>query len=266
VLAVRDTRRTRIALAALLAVALALIAADYLGLTGLRAAGGAVFGTAERALASVGGRITGPSARVRSLERQLITLRAQLSGARLSKAEYAQLARLLRLSGQGGYRIVVANVIALGQGYQRTVTLDAGSRDGVRPEETVLNGSGLVGTVTSVSPWTSTVVLATDPSAVAGVRLVGGGQLGWVTGAPGAPGSGLLRLRVLGPSTVLAPGEQVVTAASQGGTPYVAGVPVGIVVRVQAPAGTLTGTALVRPFVDFAALDVVGVVVARRGS
>ena len=54
------------------------------------------------------------------------------------------------LAGKGGYRIVAASVIANGQGFQQTVTLDAGSRDGVKPRETVLNGQGLVGEVTSV--------------------------------------------------------------------------------------------------------------------
>jgi rod shape-determining protein MreC len=53
----------------------------------------------------------------------------------------------------------------------------------------------------------------------------------------------------------------LVTAASVNNRPYVAGVPVGVVTRVAAGGG-LTRTALVRPFTDFSALEVVGVVVA----
>lgn len=274
----RDTRRTRVVLAALLAAALALITIDYLGgSASLRAIGGAVFGTAEHAISSVtrpiagffdrGAGAAGLSARVQTLQRQLIGLRAQLSEERLSRAEYVQLVRLLRLSGRGGYRVVAANVIAVGQGYEQTVTLDAGSGDGIRPAETVLNGAGLVGTVTSVSPWTCTVLLATDATAVAGVRLVGSGQMGWVTGAGHSfSGSGLLRLHVLRPSA-LAPGQQLVTSASVGDRPYVPGVPVGVITSVEVGSGALTGTALARPYVDFAALDVVGVVVTpQRGT
>jgi len=274
---VHDTRRTRVVLAMLLTVALALIAIDYLGgSVPLRAIGGAVFGTAERAIWSATGPIAGffehgagaagSARRVQALERQLIRLRAQLSSEQLSRADYAQLVKLLRLSGQGGYRIVAANVIAVGQGYDQAVTLDAGSRDGVRPEETVLNASGLVGTVTSVSPWTCTVLLATDATAVAGVRLAGSAQMGWVTGtAKSLSGSDVLRLHVLGSSSAVAPGQQLVTSASVGDRPYVAGVPVGVVTRVETGAG-LTGTALVRPFVDFSALDVVGVVLTPNRS
>src|SRR5215471_14962371 len=52
---VHDTRRTRMVLGVLLALALALIATDYLGGSApLRAIGGAVFGPAERAVRSVG--------------------------------------------------------------------------------------------------------------------------------------------------------------------------------------------------------------------
>jgi len=258
----------------LLTVALALIVTDYLGGSApLRSIGGAVFGTAERATWSVTGPIAGffehgagaagSARRVQALERQLIRLRAQLSNEQLTRTDHAQLAKLLRLSGQGGYRIVAANVIAVGQGYEQAVTLDVGSRDGVRPEETVL-ASGLVGTVTSVSPWTCTVLLATDATAVAGVRLVGSGQMGWVTGtANSLSGPDLLRLHVLGSSGTISTGQRLVTSASIGNRPYVPGVPVGAVTQVGIGAG-LTGTALVRPFADFTALDVVGVVTPNR--
>jgi len=267
-----ETRRTRVVLATLLTVALALIATDYLGGSGpLRTIGGAVFGTAERATNAVTGPIArffergagaaGAGPQVQALERQLISLRAQLSNEQLSRTDYGQLVKLLRLTGRSGYRIVAATVIAVGQGYDRTVTLDVGSRDGIRPEETVVNGSGLVGTVTSVSPWTCTVLLASDATAVVGVRLAGSGQMGWVTGAASSvSGLDVLTLHVLGSSSAVAPGQQLFTSASVGNRPYVAGVPVGVVARVETGAG-LTKTALVRPFVDFSALDVVGVVV-----
>lgn len=274
-----DTRRTRIVFAVLLVVAMALISADYLGgSASLRAIGGTVFGTAERAVRSVTepiaglvGRVAGSagsSDRVQALEREVIRLRARLSGAQLSRREYAQLAALLRLGGRSRYEIVDANVIAVGQGYEQAVTLDAGSRSGIKPQETVLNASGLVGTVISVSPWTCTVLLATDPTAVAGVRLTGSGRMGWVTGtAKGRSRQDLLELHVLGASSALARGQQLVTAASVGDMPYVAGVPVGVVTRVETGAG-LTATALVRPFADFSVLDVVGVVVTpgQQGS
>jgi rod shape-determining protein MreC len=278
VISLPDTRRTRIVLAVLLAAALVLIGIDYLGgPASLRTIGGTVFGPAERAVRAVTSPIAGylehragaagASQRVNALEHELIKLRAKLNSEQLSRRQYAQLARLLRLPGSGKHRIIGADVIAVGQGYQQDVTLDVGAREGVMPQETVLNASGLVGTVTSVSPWTCTVQLAVDPAAVAGVRLAGSGQLGWVGGTGSRSGGWLLLLHLLGGSSALAPGQRLVTAASVGNRPYVAGVPVGVVTRVGAGGG-LTKTALVRPFADFSALDVVGVIVTpnRPGS
>jgi rod shape-determining protein MreC len=60
---------------------------------------------------------------------------------------------------------------------------------------------------------------------------------------------------------VLKPGQEVVTYASVGDQPEVPGVPVGTIVTVNSSAGSLTQTAMVRPYVSFTALGVVGVVV-----
>lgn len=262
-------------LGVLLVAALALITFDYRDgssgpIHGLRQFGGSVFGTVERVISTVtgpvvhffdrGGSGSGPT--VAALQQEVIKLRAQLSQEQLSRAEYQQLSQLLQLSGRGGYRIVAATVIAVGQGYAQTVTLDAGSRDGVRPQETVIDGQGLVGTVTAVSAQTCTALLATDATSVVGVTLASSGEIGWVTG-PGKSrsGSGLLRLQVLDANAVLSPGDQLVTSASVHDRPYVPGVPVGVISKVENRAGSLTALALVRPYVDFTTLGVVGIVV-----
>ena len=64
------------------------------------------------------------------------------------------------------------------------MTLNAGSADGIRADETVLNGAGLVGTVVR-QPTTATVQLATDAGATVGVRMTGSGQIGALTGTAG---------------------------------------------------------------------------------
>ncbi len=146
---------------------------------------------------------------------------------------------------------------------QQTVTLDAGSRDGVGPQETVLNGQGLVGEVDLGEP--------ADLHGAAGNRRHLGrrgaagasGQIGWVTGeGTTVAGKGLLRLQVLDATAVLSPGQQLVTSASVQDRPYVPGVPVGVISPVQNRAGALTASAQVRPYADFTALGVVGIVVA----
>jgi rod shape-determining protein MreC len=257
----------------LLIIAIALITLDFRdgGASPARNAGADIFGPVERVthdvtdpVASLFDSITGgPSAQntIASLQQENAALRAQLSSAQLSKTARQQLAKLLQLDA-GGYRIMAANVIAAGGDYSDTVTLDVGRSDGIKPDETVLNGSGFVGTVTQVSEDTSTVLLANDASSVIGVQLAGSGEIGAVTGTgKSMSGSAMLRLTLFDANAVLEPGQQVDTYASVGDQPEVPGVPVGTVVSVRNSPGSLTQTALVRPFVDFTALGVVGVVV-----
>jgi rod shape-determining protein MreC len=262
-----------VVLGVLLLVALALITLDFRdgGASPARNVGADVFGPIERVtdditnpVSSLFDSITGgPSSQgtIANLQQENASLRAQLSAAQLSKSESRQLAQLLRIDA-GAYRIVAATVIAAGGDYSDTVTLDAGSSDGIKRDETVLNGSGFVGTVTQVSLDTCTVVLASDASSFIGVQIAGSGEIGEVTGTgKSMSGSGLLRLTLFDSNAVLQPGQEIVTYASVNDRPEVPGVPVGTVVSVQNSADTLVQTALVRPFVTFTALGVVGVVV-----
>ena len=268
---VRDTRRTRRVLIVLLAVALALIAFSYSDssspvLRGVRHVSGSVFGGVEHAGTSVAGFFgasSGASGQVGQLQSEVVRLRAELSQASLSTTEYQQLHKMLQLAGTGRYRVVAATVIAVGQGYQQTVTVDAGSADGVKANETVLNGQGLVGQVTAVTAHTATVLLASDSSSVVGVALAPSGELGWVTG-PGAASTGpggMLKLAVIDSAAALKPGEAMVTSASVHDQPFVPGVPVGTIYKIINKGGSLTPMALVKPYADLSALGVLGIVV-----
>ena len=269
-----DTRRVRLVLGVLLIAAVALITVDFRdgGSSPVRSGGAGFFGPVERVTSDVTSPISsvfdwvtgGPSAdsKIAALQAANARLRAELSSAQLSRADEAQLSSLLRLAGRGGYRIVAASVIAAGEDYANSVTLDVGSRDGVRAQETVLNGDGLVGTVTQVSTDTSTVLLATDASSVVGARMAGSNQIGAVTGTgKSLSGPSVMQLRLFDANATLQPGQSLVTFGSVQDRPYVPGVPIGQVTAVQGNAGSLTQTALVKPFVNFTSLGVVGVVV-----
>jgi rod shape-determining protein MreC len=266
---VRDTRRTRVVLLVLLVVGLALIAFGYSDgsspvLRGVRHVSGSVFGGAEHAASSVASFFSGSGSspsQLHQLQQEVTTLKAELSGEQLSRADYQQLHKLLQVAGAGRYRIVAATVIAVGQGYQLTVTLDAGSANGVKAGDTVMNDQGLVGQVTSVTSSTSTVMLAGNSAAVVGVALAPSGELGYVTGpGPVDGGDGLMRLTMLNSTSVVKAGEQLVTAPSSARQSYAPGVPVGRITEVVNRNGSLTPVALVRPFTDFTALGVVGII------
>ncbi len=262
-----EARRTRVVLIGLLVVAIALITIDFRdgGGSSAHGVGGRLFAPVEHVAGDVTGGLRGAAGggEVASLQRQNDQLRAQLAQAQAADADAAQLAALLHLA-KGKYTVVTGTVIAAGGDYSDTVTLNVGSADGITPNETVLNGDGLVGTVAAVTPTTATVQLATDAGATVGVRMTGSGQIGALTGrASSMTGSVQLKLTMFNSSAALQPGQTLVTFGSVGGRPYVPGVPVGIVSAVTTPPGSLSPTALVKPFADFTGLGVVGVVVSK---
>ncbi|MGK5556466.1 rod shape-determining protein MreC [Actinomadura kijaniata] len=275
-----DTRRSRVVLGVLLGAALLMITIDYRGgadspLRALRGVGATVFGPVERASATVVRPVgntfdaitDAPDQRRRAerLARENQRLREQLRANRLNQSRADQLDRLLGTAGVGGYRIRAAQVISAGQGLEDTVTIDIGSRDGVRRDMTVIAAEGLVGRVTRVGPATATVLLATDVTSTVGARLEDSKEIGIVQGRGrrglGGGGQTPLRYQLLDADAPMRVGQRLVTLGSQGERPYVPGVPIGVVERIDRPVGGLTRTAYVRPFVRFTSLDVVAVVV-----
>ncbi|MFI7448454.1 rod shape-determining protein MreC [Nonomuraea sp. NPDC049714] len=272
----RDSRHARLILGMLLTAALVILTVDHRTGEGspmrqLRAAGAWVFGTAEQVggavTRSVGGFVhgvvTAPHARedIERLKKENAKLRAGLAANKLDETRSTELRRLLGLAGLGGYQVLPANVIARrGEpGFEDAIELDAGTDDGVRADMTVLNGDGLIGRVVRASSRTSTVVLLSDPASAAGARLEGGQEIGVVHGV-GENGR-LLRFRLLDSTAPMTRGGRLVSFGSHHGAPYVPGVPIGVIERVEATPGALTRIAYAKPFADLTALDVVGVVV-----
>jgi len=242
-------------------------------LSPLRSAVGSVVGPAETATAAVArpfAALGGMLDDNQHLRRQVATLAAensQLRSARelapMQKRRLAELDALTRTADETGYSLVPARVVAIGpaQSFKRTVTIDAGTSSGVRADMTVVNGDGLVGRVVSATSTTATVLLIVDGGSVVGTRLGSDLELGSVTGKGALSGSSALQLDLVDDSAVPAKGDVVATWGSPGGVPYVAGIPIGKVGKVYSSPRTMAVHAEVTPFVNFGALDLVGVVV-----
>ncbi|MFI0213718.1 rod shape-determining protein MreC [Streptomyces lydicus] len=270
----RDTRESRLLLVLLVAIAFALITVDIRGgeqspLDGVRQAAASAFGPVERGVARVVdpvGNAVGAvrdsgqrHSRIAELEHQNEALKAKLGSSDRNRSRAAELDKILKTAGTGQYAIKGAQVIAIGsaQGFSWTITIDAGSRDGIARDMTVLNGDGLVGRVTTVGAETSTVLLAADPDFTVGTRMEKTDEIGFANGQ----GVRSLRVQLLNGRATVKKGDRLVTFGSSRDKPFVPGVPVGRVVKVEPSNGDLTRTLQVRPFVSFSQLDIVGVVV-----
>ena len=267
----RDSRRTRVVLALLILTSFTLITVDYragdgTALRGLRTAAASVFGPVQRAVTSVVrpignalatlGDLGGLNDEVNDLRAENADLKNQLHQIDDLRRENDELRRLNGLTTRGGYKTVRCRVVAVGpDNFEWTATVDCGSRDGIKADQTVLNADGLVGKVIDVAPFTSQVLLAIDPEFTVIGRLAARGTSGPVTGNGLKP----MEMTLLEPTAKVQKGEAIVSQGVQGG--IVAGVPVGVVSAVSTERSVLTRTVSVKPFVRFTALDVVAVVV-----
>jgi len=268
------SQRTRILLTVLLVASLTFVILDLRGGRGpfasLQSLASSTIGGLERAGATVVSPITtinqwwgtwgDQRERIRALEEENLALRSLVVRSAEDRARATALDALLGVAGAGQYRIVPAEVIAVGpkQEFGWTVTIDAGSRDGIEKDMSVINGDGLVGRVQAVNRNAATVVLLTDATVSVGARIAGSEEVGILSGT-GRQDS--LEFQVLDPLAELRVGDALVTFGSRGGRPYAPGIPIGEVVGVSGTAGQLARVATVQPFVDVSTLTIVGVVV-----
>jgi rod shape-determining protein MreC len=278
----RPRRRQLTVLAALLAAAVVLITVDFRQPDGgpvdrLQRLAMAVFGPLQqgasavvRPVAGLGGGVA-ELGRLRSDNRRLAAevarLRAQERTYADVLAENRRLRGALGMARRCGCRTVGASVVAgPGSNFQLSVTVDAGSGQGVARGMAVVDADGLVGRVTQVSADYATVLLVTDPASGVAATLAGG--RGRAAGIVRGSGDRLLSFQPVRADTPVRRGDPVVTQGYPGGV-FPAGLPVGVVERVEEPgAASLVPRVAVRPYAALGSLDVVAIVVDRpaRGS
>jgi len=279
-MAMRDQhkRPSRGVLALLLLASFTIITLDARGgedspVDPVRAVAGDAFGPVEEVTAavvrpfeSVPGFFTTTRSlhgEVSRLEAENAALRGQLATSSVARQRAAELDGLLKSSGDAGYALVPARVVAVGpaQSFSQTVTIDAGTSSGVHADMTVLNNEGLVGRVIRADRSTATVLLVVDRDSVVGGRLGSNMEVGFLRGRGAIGDEGKLELDLVDNAVTPARDDVVVTWGSKNGAPYVAGVPIGRVTSVFSSPRQLSKRAVIEPFADYSSLDLVGVVV-----
>lgn len=271
-------RPSRSLMVALLLACLTLITLDHQGGSGspvesARRVVGEVFGPVEagttaavRPFAAVPSFFRSHSALrddIAQLRAENSRLRSEVATSGYDRNRLQEFEGLTSAAENLGYALVPARVVGLGpaQSFSRTVTIDAGAHAGIHPDMTVVNNDGLVGRVLRVTRTTATVLLIVDTDSVVGGRVGESMDVGFLHGRGVLGSEGRLDLDLVDDSVVPSRHDTVVTWGSEGGAPYVAGVPIGRVTSVYSSLRDSSQQAVIEPYVDFGALDVVGVVV-----
>jgi len=140
------------------------------------------------------------------------------------------------------------------------ITINKGSRHGIKVNMTVLNDQGLIGRITSVSSGTAEVLLITDPRSGVGSLIQETRAPGMVQGEASYPGK--VRMVHIPLGTELGRGHIVVTSGF--GSIYPKGIPIGWIQESGREPSGLFISAEVAPFVDFNRLEEVMVITGAR--
>jgi rod shape-determining protein MreC len=200
------------------------------------------------------------------LKSQLVEAREQAVAGQEALQENAQLRKLVELDrgpalAASAYEPVTARVIARSPTvWQSAVTVDVGESDGVRVDDPVISGDGLVGRVASAEGGSAQVMLITDHASAISAKVVPGGVQGVIRPDVGDPED--LILDFIESSKDVHTGQAVVTSGwrAEGlASLFPPGLPVGEVTRASIVEQEASQQIHLRPYADLANLDIVQV-------
>jgi rod shape-determining protein MreC len=206
---------------------------------------------------------------LRHVRQQNKDLQQQLARVRIEEAAISEDAlEGRRLQAMLGFResyvgsTVAAEVIgASGSEQSHMLTIDKGSRDGLRPDMAVITKDGVVGKLRDVFPATSEVLELNDQSSGAGVVLATTRIRAILRGTLG----GRVQIGNLTADSRIQPGEPVLT--SGGDQVYPRGLPVGVVESIAADPDHQPYSAIrVRPAVDLDRVEEVLVITGMQAD
>ncbi len=196
------------------------------------------------------------------LRAEVDQLRSQLTRQQIAVRENQQLKRLTGfrdLSISSDYTPVAARLIGRSPTvWYSTVTVDAGSGDGVEVNDPVVIGKDLVGRVTAVTGGSSEVTLITDHRSAVSAEALPNGPQGVVEPEAGDPNT--LLMDFISNDEKVGVGDILVTAGWSSGTissAYPSGLQIGRVTEATPSTQGSFQKVHVRAFADLRNMDIV---------
>jgi rod shape-determining protein MreC len=202
------------------------------------------------------------------LLKQVDKLRGEVVANQAEKRSYRQLLGIYHLDqlSVSNYHPVTATVVAKSPNiWYSTVTIDKGESAGVRVNDPVVNGEGLVGKIAQVASDGAQVDLITDSTVGVSARIGSSNATGIIQPKVGDPND--LLLQYLPANTPAVAGEYVVTSgtvSSSEDSLYPPGILIGQVTSVNEESAYRSVN--VHPVANLHNLDVVQVLTSGRGT
>jgi rod shape-determining protein MreC len=197
-----------------------------------------------------------------NVQRENRDLSRKMNALKMENAEYSErlatherIYKLLRFKQTINHPAVAAQVIGLDpSGWFKSVIIDKGKNAGIRTDLPVVNQSGVVGRVVSVSPNYAKVLLIIDQNSAVDCLMKRSRDRGLLKGSS----SEICKLDYVGKSCNIKVGDMAITSGLGGVFPK--GLPVGQILRVRDFPEGLFKDIDVNPTVNFSKLEEVLVV------
>lgn len=189
------------------------------------------------------------------LKKEIDALRMENSHYRELLASQERLQELLKFKHSINLPVLAAQVIGLDPtGWFKSIIIDKGRRDGLRPNMAVVNASGVVGRVVSVSTNYAKALLVIDQNSAVDCLVQRSRARGIVKGLS----TEICKLDYVVKSSDVAVGDLIVTSGLGGVFPK--GISVGQVSNIKGIYGGLFKDIEIGPTVDFSKLEEVLVI------
>lgn len=167
------------------------------------------------------------------LRDEQLVLSSKIQKFEILQAENERLREMLQSSEKLDERVLIAELLAIDlQPFRHQIVINKGQREGVYDGQPIVDANGVMGQIVHVGPFSSTVLLLTDPTHAIPVQI---NRNGLRSIAVGTGQSHILQLEHLSNNADIREGDLVVSSGL--GSRFPSGYPVGVVHNISRVPG-----------------------------
>ena len=191
------------------------------------------------------------------LSEEVVRLQAERRAFESLERENRILRDQLTFYREGSFEMIPCEVVSRGiSGWWKTIRVSKGSRYGVEVDRAVVSPDGLIGKTVEVNPFSSEVLLLSDPSCKLSARISRSGSFGIVYGGGlDLRGNPICQMEFINKDVPIRVGDEVVTSGLGGVFPE--GILIGYIESVRKDELGLYQEAMIIPKADLSIIEYV---------